>query len=150
MGKSKENRSLFPEFVEIMGVPWRIQVKKDKEDPYFEKTGSDGYCSAPEKILCVIDYFDYEPVKDETDLYKTESMKDILRHEIVHAFLYESGLGNDSFVYRSPWARNEEMVDWFARQGTKIFRAWQEAGCNPAGISPENWMLLENARQTSP
>jgi len=26
------------------------------------------------------------------------------------------------------WARNEEMIDWFALQGPKILKAWQEAG----------------------
>jgi hypothetical protein len=26
------------------------------------------------------------------------------------------------------WAKNEEMVDWFALQGPKIYAAWKEAG----------------------
>ena len=50
-----------------------------------------------------------------------------LRHEIVHGFLSESGLAynaNDS----NCWAKNEEMVDWFAMQGPKIYQAWKEAG----------------------
>ena len=38
-----------------------------------------------------------------------------LRHEIVHAFLFESGLAENS-----EWAYNEEMVDWIAKQGPKI------------------------------
>ena len=53
---------------------------------------------------------------------------DILwRHEIVHAFLLESGLAECSGD-TDCWAQNEAMVDWFARQGQKIYAAWLEAG----------------------
>lgn len=34
----------------------------------------------------------------------------VLRHELTHAFLAESGLADSS-----EWATNEEMVDWIAR-----------------------------------
>jgi hypothetical protein len=46
-----------------------------------------------------------------------------MRHELVHAFLFESGLHNDS------WAANEAAVDWIANQFPKILKAFQEAGC---------------------
>lgn len=49
--------------------------------------------------------------------------KQTLRHEIVHAFFFESGLGCES-----SYAQNEELVDWIARQGPKLYRAWAEAG----------------------
>lgn len=53
--------------------------------------------------------------------------KKTLRHEITHAFLFESGL-EDNSNEADAWARNEEMVDWIAFQGPKIYAAWQEAG----------------------
>lgn len=37
-----------------------------------------------------------------------------IRHELIHAFLYESGLNG------STWSDNEDMVDWFANQIPKI------------------------------
>ena len=49
--------------------------------------------------------------------------KQTIRHEIVHAFFFESGLGGES-----DYAQNEELVDWIARQGPKLYRAWAEAG----------------------
>ena len=49
--------------------------------------------------------------------------KKVLRHEITHAFFFESGLAENS-----PFAQNEELVDWMAIQGPKIYKAWQEAG----------------------
>ena len=54
-------------------------------------------------------------------------IREVIRHEIVHAFFFESGLAdcsNQSYV----WAQDEQMVDWIARQGQKIYKAWQEAG----------------------
>jgi uncharacterized membrane protein len=51
--------------------------------------------------------------------------KRILRHEIIHAFLFESGLADDSNS-ADAWAVNEEMVDWFARQAPKIYKVYKE------------------------
>ena len=50
--------------------------------------------------------------------------RETLRHEIIHAFLHESGLG-----MCSEWAHNEEMVDWFAVQMPKLVKAFASAGC---------------------
>lgn len=43
------------------------------------------------------------------------------------AFFDESGLGDSANAVDCAWAKNEEMVDWFALQGPKIWKAWQEA-----------------------
>ena len=43
----------------------------------------------------------------------------VLVHELVHAFLYESGLSINS-LSPSGWASNEEMTDWMAIQGPKL------------------------------
>lgn len=48
-----------------------------------------------------------------------------IRHELIHAFLYESGLDDNS-----TWAGNEEMVDWLALQMPKI-RAAEESLLQP-------------------
>ena len=49
-----------------------------------------------------------------------------LRHEIVHAFLFESGLSSNTHGIYGAWAENEEMVDWIAIQSPKIFKVFQE------------------------
>jgi len=51
--------------------------------------------------------------------------KKIMRHEIIHAFLYESGLWENSDEKES-WANNEEMTDWFAIQFPKIQKVYTE------------------------
>jgi len=48
----------------------------------------------------------------------------VIRHELIHAFLFKSGL--DACA---EWARNEEMVDWLAIQFPKLMKAFQEADC---------------------
>ena len=50
-----------------------------------------------------------------------ELEKKVLRHEIIHAYLGESGLRGSS-----GWAENEEMVDWFAIQSSKIYKTYKE------------------------
>ena len=55
-------------------------------------------------------------------------MNRVLRHEIIHSYLEESGLAASSNM-SSAWAHNEEMVDWLAIQSPKIFVTFQEVGC---------------------
>lgn len=54
--------------------------------------------------------------------------KDVLKHEIIHAFLFESGLDMQSGETES-WAQNETMVDWIALQFPKMLKAFQEVDC---------------------
>lgn len=50
----------------------------------------------------------------------------MIRHELVHAFLFESGLSVNS------WADNEEIVDWIAIQFPKL-----QAGFNAVNALKE-------------
>lgn len=73
--------------------------------------------------------FGFARKKDDCELQDYESWKKvILRHEILHAFLFESGLDASSIATYGAWAINEEMVDWFAIQSPKIFAAYQNLG----------------------
>ena len=51
-----------------------------------------------------------------------------MRHEIVHAYLFESGLAECSSNITS-LAQNEEMVDWIARQIPKMKRTMEYLNC---------------------
>lgn len=54
--------------------------------------------------------------------------KKVLRHEIIHAFFYESGLWNNSGS-TDAWGQDETICDWIAIQSPKIFQAFKEAKC---------------------
>lgn len=113
--------------VNILGTEYTIVVKKYDCDPYFKKIGANGYCSSTDKTIALCDMSTYPDWEDETEYAQDVQTKETLRHEIVHAFLNESGLAANS-TGSDAWARNEEIVDWFALQGPKIYAAWQEAG----------------------
>jgi len=107
--------------INILGSEWNIEHKSKSEDPQLENC--DGYADYSTKTIIVEDFI---PDEDSLANLKIHSQK-ILRHEIVHAFLFESGLAENAFVPYSSWAKNEEMIDWFAFQGPKIYKAWRDA-----------------------
>lgn len=115
--------------VSILGTEYDVEIKKYEEDPAFEKDNIDGYCDGLAKQIVVCDMSTYPDFAEETREDCEAAQKVTLRHEIVHAFLNESGLQESSIRYAERgWAKNEEMVDWLAIQGPKIYKAWEHAG----------------------
>lgn len=113
--------------VNVLGTNYTITTKKYGEDGYFKQADCNGYCSGAQKEIVLCEMSTYPGWEDESQEVRDIQSKETLRHEIVHAFFNESGLS----VCSSPtdaWARNEEMVDWIAFQGPKIYEAWLEAG----------------------
>lgn len=113
--------------VNILGTTYQIKTHKFSEDNVMKQNNWSGYCDSVLKLIVVADfseseYFDYKTAKERKIVYKQT-----LRHEITHAFLDESGLRHSSLGTNS-WAVNEEMVDWFANQAPKIYRAFKEVG----------------------
>lgn len=98
--------------VSILGTNWKIVTSDD--DPVFED--ADGYCDNTLK-RCVIK--NIIPTKNTVGNLE-EYIKCVTRHEITHAFLFESGLAFES------WASNEEIVDWIARQFPKLLKIFSE------------------------
>ena len=113
--------------VNILGTPYEIIVKKYDEEEAFAKRHIAGFCDpwAREIVLC--DMHTYDGWDNESKKTVVSCQKENLKHEIVHAFFYESGLWDNAVEYGGAWAKNEEMVDWIAIQGAKIYKAWQEA-----------------------
>lgn len=105
--------------VYILGSEWTISERSEDEDKNLKNC--DGYCDWTIKEIVVEREF-FGTLKD-----MQKYINKVLRHEIVHAFLLESGLSECSGSSEA-WANNESMVDWIARQGQKIYKAWHEAG----------------------
>ena len=111
--------------VNVLGTPYEIIVKKYDEDEAFKDQECDGYCASATHKIVLCDLHSLDRWKNETEETIQAFAKQTLRHEIVHAFFNESGLiQNTNSV--GAWAVNEEMVDWIALQGEKIYKAWQE------------------------
>ena len=113
--------------VNILGTGYEIIVKKYDEDEAFERRSIDGYCDGYTKQIVICDMATYKGWDHEPKETREAAQKHTVRHEIVHAFLDESGLQDSTGSYDCGWAKNEEMIDWIAAQGAKIYKSWQEA-----------------------
>lgn len=108
--------------VNILGSEWSVKFGDEKEYPSLAKI--DGYTDLSIREIVVNDMEASQGqigVKSDLESYQ----KQVVRHEIIHAFLLESGLDSNSNSADS-WAVNEEMVDWFAIQAPKIFKVFSE------------------------
>lgn len=112
--------------INILGTVYTIVIKKYDEDDAFGRGNLCGYCDGVQKQIVICDLATVEMCKHESIETIRLSMNETLRHEIVHAFLDESGLASSSLNFEGGWAKNEEMIDWFAIQGPKIYAAWKE------------------------
>ncbi len=111
----------------ILGTEYLIDYKCYGEEPVFEKEMVAGYCDPNTKRLVICDLNTHPKYATDGDLSRQIEMKHTLRHEIVHAFLFESGLDCESH-FSNAWGRDEEIVDWLAIQGVKLYNCWVEAG----------------------
>lgn len=104
--------------IDVLGTEYTLKESNEGLDP--KLVGRDGYCDTSIKECVVDEMNDTSPsAKGNLSEYK----KSVKRHELIHAFLYESGLDSCS------WADNEAMVDWFAIQMPKLVKAFKVAGC---------------------
>lgn len=120
--------SAFSSSVNVLGTSYSIEILYPDKDEGLRRPKSTpyGYTAIHSKRIVIADHLGDEESED-TVYNGIEWMKKTLRHEIVHAFLAESGLMNNT-KFSGAWSGNEEMVDWIAMQGRKIYKAWMEAG----------------------
>ena len=111
--------------VNILGTEYSIETNKVSDDSYLEKNKLAGYCGEESKLIVIADMTEEKYFSDMDEKEQEAYRKRTLRHEIMHAFLNESGLSDSSNQYGGAWAKNEEMVDWFAIQSPKIFGVYQ-------------------------
>lgn len=110
--------------VNILGTEYTITFENDEEvAKQMDASVGDygGFCNAYSHKIVISTLDKLHDTEEVKEILKKENM----RHEIVHAFLNESGLGYCASNTEC-WAKNEEMVDWFAIQSPKIFKVFQE------------------------
>ena len=107
--------------VNILGTKYKIR-SSIKDDEYLKEKGYGGYCTNNTKLIVIGTKNMFGKYSDEEYLLRANRY---LRHEILHAFLNESGLKDNSCDTNGGWSNNEEMVDWFAIQSPKIFQVYK-------------------------
>ena len=107
-------------FVDVLGTKYEIFEKNKCDDEYLKSM--DGYCDKTSKVI-VIAKEDKSSELGDYSVYRNK----ILRHEIIHAFLFESGL-QENWEHKT-WGHDETYVDWIAIQFPKLLKAFQDAKC---------------------
>jgi hypothetical protein len=102
--------------VNVLGTKYTIKESNKVED--FNLENNDGYCDHSTKTIVIDTFKNFPGSLEDLESYK----KQVIRHELIHAFLYESGLDACS------WAKEEEIVDWIACQFPKMKNAFEQ--CN--------------------
>lgn len=115
--------------VHVLGVEYSIRVCAHDDDEDFKSGKSAAYNVYPTKEIVIGDLKTWPCNATVSEKACGILMLENCRHEIIHAFLNESGLSSDSLIADFGWAKNEEMVDWIAMQFSKMLSAFQEADC---------------------
>ena len=115
--------------IKILGTPYTINTVAYDVDPMFSEKNYSGYCDGYGKRIVLLDQDTCKDLEGEPEDTRRASERATLRHEVVHAFFNESGLMDCSLQYEGPWSKDEELVDWIALQGEKIYKVWETLGC---------------------
>ena len=92
--------------VTILGAVWTVRSATETEEPRLE--GVNGFTDWTTRTICL-------EKNTQGNIGSMETyMKKVIRHELIHAFMFESGLG-DSFEHKD-FGQEETIVDWFAFQ----------------------------------
>lgn len=92
----------------ILGKNWNVIFADEKDNAYL--SNYEGYTDRTSRKIVIKNQFKNEKLKLENPAF---IIKTTIRHELIHAFLFESGLAYCSNDIEA-WATNEEMIDWFA------------------------------------
>lgn len=105
--------------VNVLGTEYKIILIAEKEDPRLKDLN--GCCDPSTKEILV----EKNIPEDDHSLRNLEDFRrKVIRHELVHAFLYESGLHEQCC-----WATNEEIIDWIAIQLPKMLNVISKVNC---------------------
>lgn len=108
--------------VNVLGTEYRIKYNDKRK--YLPKY-ADGCCDFPAHMIRIAKIKPDRDTSKDLEAYRRQ----VVRHEIIHAFFYESGLAGSAHSSVGAWSMDEEMTDWFAIQSPKIFKAFSEVGC---------------------
>ena len=103
----------------VLGTPYTLEIRSVAEDAMLRTC--DGYCDKTSKLL-VVTAPEAECELDDFSVYQRK----VIRHEVIHAYLFESGLHEN--MSHAAAGHDEQMVDWFAAQYPKIAATYRELG----------------------
>lgn len=105
--------------VNVLGTEYDVEILSQRDES-MDVLESVGYTDCSVKKIRVLDVTKNTDLSQQEDREKYQNL--ILRHELIHAFLYESGIGFGMHFH------NEELVDWLAMQFPKMTEVFDEMG----------------------
>ena len=105
----------------ILGTEWTVEYRNVDADPIL-LDGNGGYTDPSINLIVISNRSRSDDTADFGEIQKR-----YLRHEIIHAFLYESGMG-PNFTHPE-FGHDETYVDWIAIQFPKMLKVFEEVGC---------------------
>ncbi len=106
--------------INVLGTEYDVELLEERDET-MQAMNCDGYVDDSIKEIKVL------KIKKDNDVTKKKEpikyQNTILRHEIIHAFLYESGIDLGMQFH------SEECVDFFAMQLPKIIKIFEESNC---------------------
>ena len=103
--------------ITVLGAEYSISIKSPSEDSLLKDC--DGYTDKTTRKIVIA----ARPNDNELEDFRSYQQK-VLRHEIIHAFLFESGL-HECWEHGS--GHDETYVDWIAVQFPKMLAAFKTA-----------------------
>ena len=107
--------------VSILGTEYEIKITSTREDDFFEENPEvDGYCDSSSKTIGVKSAESMVEYQKSKGYFPVDNphkdVADTIRHEVIHAFMSESGLCSQSTI----WAHDEQLIDWLVQMIPKI------------------------------
>lgn len=107
--------------VSILGTTYKVFYSNPTTHPVLKDAS--GYCDWTNHSIVIDTERDEDPnTVADFDRYVNK----VVRHEVIHAFFFESGLA-ESFEHRN-FGQEETVVDWIAKQYPKIKKVYEELG----------------------
>ena len=102
--------------INILGTEYSFRV----DEQVMDDAGADGMCRFHSKEIILRP--EENILEDGTDEENRTYYSKVIRHEVVHAALHESGLTH--------YANDELLVEWLAVQFPKLAEIFKKAGCS--------------------
>lgn len=102
--------------VTILGQDYDVIDGADMSD-YEKLQEVDGYASNTRKEIVIAKFIQEIGTDEDVSFIRNH----VMRHEVIHAFLDESGMRK--------WSEDELLVDWMAAQLPKMFKVFQSLQC---------------------
>lgn len=108
--------------IDVLGTKYDIVICDKDDDPFLDIYQGYTDRTANRIVVTSLD-------RDNSEVrYPEKFENNVLRHEIIHAFMFESGLAENADYANHGTDHPEMMVDWFAIQYPKIRKVFKKLG----------------------